>query len=304
MKRFVTKLVVFAALNGLVAVALMAATNHRFASFRQYETDSILLPTPRHTDFGLLIMGTSRARLFTKIKCNLDFLEEQLETKVFGIAIPFGGGIRPEMLYLKNFYRQGNSADTVLLFLDAFTLFAPQPNLEHRFVNYEPLRPDFLWDLIQNGYSRERIFTYIESKFSWRWFTQQPGVVECDPFVIPDPVIDPEKVRLRNESLYFEGLSEHYLGVFSQDLEEILRMVNVHGERMVIAFAPTLLGPQPGIDRVKAKLAELRRFYRFEVYDFTNAVSDLSLYSDYDHLNSEGVKAFFEKDLGPILKGG
>ena len=39
------------------------------------------------------------------------------------------------------------------------------------------------------------------------------------------------------------------------------------------------------------------------MHDFTDAIHDLSLYSDYDHLNSEGVELFVTQFLRPVLQG-
>lgn len=301
MKRLITKLILFGILNASIAAVLIAGTNARFSSFKQYETDSVLLSTPKHTNFGLLIMGTSRARLLTRIKCNWECLERELDRTVFNIAVPFGGGILPEKMYLTSFYQRGNSADTILFFLDAFTLFAPQPNLEHKFVHYEPFRPRFFIQLLENNIPLERIFIYMESKFSYRWFTQTPGVVECDPFRIEEDQIDPERVRRRNDSLYFEGLNETYFDQYAGVLEEILKMATLNNTHVVIAFPPTLIGEQPGMSILLDRLAEFRRYYEFEVHDFTNAIPEIALYSDYDHLNSEGVKRFVVDHLKPIL---
>ena len=231
MKRLIQKLILFGVLNACIAAALLAATEARFSSFTQYETDSVLLSTPKHTHFDLLVMGTSRAHLLTRIKCNWESLERELDSTVFNIAVPFGGGILPEKMYLTHFYQQGNSADTIVYFLDAFTLFSPQPNLEHKFVHYEPFRPRFLLQLLQNNIPLERIFIYLESKFSYRWFTQTPGVFECDNFSITDDEIDADRIRRRNESLYFEGLNETYFDQYTRVLQEILKTAAINNTR-------------------------------------------------------------------------
>ena len=302
MKQFAAKSALFLLVNGLIGVAMLAAVDSRY-HFEQYETDSILLSTPKNTHFGLVILGSSRARLLTRIRCNYELLERELDIEVLNLAIPFGGGIVPEKMFLRNFFDCGNSADTVLFFLDAFMLFSPQPNREHRFVSYEPLRPRFLRQMLTNDMPPERIFTYLESKFAHRWFTQRPGVVECDHGVIRDRQMDAEKVRKRHESLYFEGLSETYFTKYARVLEAILAMAQDNGCRIIIAFPPTLLGEQPGTQRLLQEFEKLRTTYDFEVHDFTNAIRDLGLYSDYDHLNSEGVEVFVTRFLRPVLRG-
>lgn len=299
MKQLIIKAFLLALLNALLGLLVLAVNDSRY-HFQQYETDSILLSTPKNTHFDVVVLGTSRARLLTRVRCNLECLERELG-RTFGLAIPFGGGIVPERLFLDNFFSKGNEADTIVYFLDAFQLFAPQPNREHRFVYYEPLRLRFLWQMMRNGFPPERIFTYVQSKFTYRWFTQAPGEVGCIDRVLTPDRIDPETMKKRVDSLYFEGLSETYFRRYARDLECILDTARSHGSRVLIAFPPTLLGPQPGADRLKKELEALRNAYTFEFFDFTDAVTDINLYYDYDHLNGAGVEQFVTKHLKPAL---
>jgi len=300
MKQFLVKSALLLLLNGVIGLAMLAAVDSRY-DFEQYETDSILLSTPKDTHFGLVILGTSRARLLTRIRCNYELIERELGVEVLNLAVPFGGGVVPEKMFLRTFFDRGNDADTMIFFLDAFMLFSPQPNRRHRFVNYEPLRPGLLWQLLTNDMPAERILAYLDSKFTYRWFTQKPGLVECDHQVIPGGQVDAGKVRERHESLYFEGLSEDFLGKYARVLEEILSMAEDNGCRVIIAFPPTLLGEQPGTPRLLEELDRLGERHEFEVHDFTDAVLDPRLYSDYDHLNSEGVEVFVTQYLRPVL---
>ena len=115
--------------------------------------------------------------------------------------------------------------------------------------------------------------------------------------------MDAEKIRKRHEGLYFEGLSERYFAKYTRVLEAILAMAQDNGCRMIIALPPTLLGEQPGTQRLLDELEKLRATYDFEVHDFTNAIRELRFYGDYDHLNSEGVEVFVTQFLRPVLRG-
>jgi hypothetical protein len=300
MKRFIIKLGAFALVNAAIAGAVLALIDSRYA-FEQFETDSVLLSMPRDAGVGVLVMGTSRARVLTRVRCNFECIERELGCTVFNIAIPFGGGIVPEKIYLGEFYGRGNRAETILFFLDPFTMFSPQPNQDHRFVYYEPLRPSLLLAMARNEIPFRRILIYVQSKFTLRWFTQTAGTVPCD-FETVKGKPDPEKVRLRVESLYFDGLSEAYFAHYAETLRDILEMAKRHGARVVVALPPTLLGPQPGADRLVRQLDEFKKTYPLEFYDFTDAITDTALFSDYDHLNSPGVEAFVKNNLAPALK--
>ncbi|HUW61107.1 MAG TPA: hypothetical protein VMZ06_08880 [Candidatus Bathyarchaeia archaeon] len=299
MKRFVIKLGAFALVNAIIAGAVLARIDSGYA-FEQFETDSVLLSMPHNEEVGVLVMGTSRARVLTRVRCNLECLERELGCKVFNIAVPFGGGIVPEKLYLGEFYGRGNRVRTILFFLDPFTMFSPQPNQDHRFVYYEPLRPSLLLAMARNEIPFRRILIYVQSKFTWRWISQTAGTVPCD-FETVKGKPDPEKARMRVESLYFDGLNDGYFEHYAETLRDILEMAKQHGARVVVALPPTLLGPQPGADRLMRQLDEFKKSYELVFYDFTGVITDTALFSDYDHLNSPGVETFVKEHLKLVL---
>lgn len=299
MIRFVTKLALFAAVNIAAAAVVLSVVDTRYR-FEQYETDSIVLSMPRDADVGLLIMGTSRARLLTRVKCNLECVKRETGLDVFNIAVPFGGGIVPEKIYLEQFYARGNRVRTIVYFLDAFTMYSPVPNRNHRFVYYEPLRPSLLLAMVRNEIPLRRLLIYVQSKFTWRWLNLAAGTVECD-YRTFEKEFKPGRARLRTESMYFDGLNEKHFKHYAQTLRDILALAKSQGAGVIIAFPPTLLGPQPGAERLCALLDEAKRTWPLEFYDFTGAVADPALYSDYDHLNSPGVEIFVKQHLAPVL---
>jgi len=300
MKRFAIKAVAFILINILIGGAVLTVVNSRYA-FKQYETDSILLPMPRDTHYGVLIMGTSRGQLFTRYKDNLETVETAFGANVYNLSIPFGGGILPSKMFLTTFFERGNRADTVLYFIDPFVMFSPKPNREHRLVNYEPLWPTFLWQMVKNDMPRERIVTYIQSKFTKRWFTQTPQLMTRNNKRMHDDQVNPEKVKMRNDSLYFDGLNEQHFQTYAAVLDDILERANHEGCRVILAFPPTLLGEQPGSDRLLAELEKLHKKRTFEFHDFSNTIQDPAQYFDYDHLNSDGVEKFTKEYLKPII---
>jgi len=301
-KRFAGRLGLFVALNAAIGILVLAAVDARYA-FEQWQTDSLLLSTPRDTHFDLVILGTSHARLFTRIKHNYDFLSDALDMQVFNLAIPFGGGILLEKMYLRNFFERGNRADILLYFLDPYVFFSPLPNKYHKFVYYEPLRMSFLLEMIRNGMPFERVFTYIRSKFTYRWITQEPVLIAYESATLADwgIALEPKRMRARAESLYPDGLSQGYFQYYSPMLGEVLEMARAHQCRMILAFPPTLLGHEKGAPQVLELIEGYRKQYDFEFCDFTAAIDDVDLYYDYDHLNSPGLEAFVTRFLEPVL---
>ena len=301
MIRLVSKLGLLLGVNAALGVGLLVlidAGRH----YEQWQTDSVLLATPRNTEFDLVVLGSSRAKLYTRLKPNLECLERELDMRVLGMATPFGGGIVPAQMYLANFYERGNRVKNILLFLDPFVMFSRGPNEGHKFVHFEPFRLRFLWKMARHGFGHRRIMAYVRSKFSLDWLTQKPAEVGYHTRALTPDDLDPVRMQMRMNSLFPDGLNEANFKHYARSLEQFLDMAQRNNARVIIAFPPTLLGPDPGRPSVLALLEEYRRRYEFEFHDLTTAVVDPGLYSDYDHLNSMGVEHFVSRFLKPLLR--
>jgi hypothetical protein len=301
MTRFIIKLFLIVGINVAIAMGILAVVDSR-RSFQQWETDSILYATPRNADFDFVCLGTSHARVFSEFKGNYDFIVRELGMTFFNLAVPFGGGILPGKMFLEYFFGKGNRTKSIILFLDPFMMFCDGSNRYHRFVFYEPFRPRFLTELIQNDIPIQQIITYVRSKFGRYWFARQPLVRERDPRVVKPKDNDAELAQKRTEILYPDGLEDATFRRYCADLVEILEMAKRHGSRMIIIFPPTLLGPELGAPWVLEFLDQCKSRFTFEFYDYTSALQDLSLFADHDHLNSKGVEHFAKKYLEPILR--
>ncbi|HOZ46161.1 MAG TPA: hypothetical protein PLO37_07250 [Candidatus Hydrogenedentes bacterium] len=302
MKPCAYKLVWLAAFNAALGMAFLVLVDMG-RDLDQCQTDSVLLAMPQDTQFDLAILGSSRAKLFTRIRPNIECLERTLGTRVFGMATPFGGGIVPAKLYLDSFYAQGNRADTVLLFLDPFMLFCRGPNEGHKLVYWEPFRFSFFVRMVREGFDYRRLVTYIRSKFLWNHIAQKPIELGRHDETLSSDLLDPERMSMRMNSLYPDGLDPAQFTRYAKTLRDVIATGQRQGARMIIAFAPTLLGDDPGRPMVAAFLDELQAQHEFEVYDFTHAVADPGLFADYDHLNSAGVEEFVSRTLKPLLRG-
>jgi hypothetical protein len=301
LKKFVLKLCLLVGVNVVGALTVIIAVDST-RSFEQWETDSVLYVTHKNVHYDFVTLGTSRARIFSEFKGNCDYIHDELKMRFLNLAIPFGGGILPEKMFLEYFYARGNSADCVVLLLDPFTLFSDGSNLYHRFVFYEPFRPRFLLELFQNKYPIQRIITYVRSKFGLYWFQRAALVKEQDPRVATRNESDAETAKKRMDSLYPDGLNETAFVHYSKVLEEIFAMAKAHSARMIVITPPTLLGPEPGAARLKEFLDQCGSRYSFEFYDYTNVMQDYSMFADHDHLNSNGFRFFTKNYLEPILR--
>ena len=301
MKRFLIKISLLVGINVAIGMIVMTVIDAR-RSFQQWETDSILYVTPKNESYDFVSLGTSRARVFSEFKDNHDFVVRELGMRYLNLAISFGGGILPEKMFLKYFFDRGNHTKAVVFFLDPFMMFSDGSNRYHRFVYYEPFRPMFLLELFRNDIPIQRIITYVRSKFGSYWFVRGPVVKERDPRVAQRNDTDAEMKLKRMDSLYPEGLDGDIFKGYCEDLVEILGMAKDHGARMIIIFAPTLLGPEPGARWVTEFLDTCKPRYEFEVYDYTDLIQDYGYFADHDHLNSRGFEFFVKQYLEPILR--
>ena len=300
MKRLLFKLILLASANAAVGLAILQLADARH-SFEQWQTDSVLLATPRDTAFDMVILGASRVKLLTRIRSNLDCLQRELRMKVLGMASAFGGGIVPAQMYLSNFYERGNTAGIVLISLPPSILFSRGPNQDHKIVYYEPFRFDFLLKMVRHGFGYRRIITYVRSKFTPAWLLQRPVPLANAWRTLTPEDVTPRRIQMRIDSMYTDGLDEARFKEYAKVFEDILGMARGHGARVVVIFAPTLLGEEPGTPKVRSLLAELGKRHAFEFYDFTNVLTDPSLYADLDHLNSKGAEQFVTRCLKPVL---
>lgn len=290
------------AVNVALAWAVLWATGS-YRSYAQWETDSILYATPRNTPFDFVSLGTSRTRIFSEFKANHDFVAHDLGLRFLNMAIPFGGGILPERLFLENFFDRGNSAKTVVVFLDPFVLFSDRLNREHRFVYYEPFRMRFLIKLMANRFPAERIMTYVRSKFGRYWFERDPMTKDRDERVVDMAHTDPAAQRKRMENLYPEGLNASHFARYSREVVRILDMASDHGSQALIVILPTLLGEEPGHKQTIAFLEQCRAQRPFMLYDWSKTMQEARFFADHDHLNHEGFKHMAQHFLLPALKG-
>lgn len=301
-RRFIARAGLLAAINIALAWAALWATGS-YRSYAQWETDSILYATPKNTSFDFVSLGTSRTRIFSEFKANHDFVERDLGLRFLNMAIPFGGGILPERLFLENFFERGNNARAVVLFLDPFVLFSDRLNREHRFVYYEPFRMRFMAKLILNRFPAERLMTYVRSKFGRYWFERDPLIKEKDERVVDTAHTDPAALRKRMENLYPEGLSESNFTRYSREVVRILDMAANRGSRAFVVILPTLLGKEPGHERTMAFLEQCRAQHPFTLCDWSETMQEARFFADHDHLNHEGFKYMAQYLLLPALRG-
>ena len=298
--RFLAKGAVFLLLNLLGLVALIGAPSAYVArqEFRNGTTESNLLMMPSGADFDLVMLGSSHGRNFSR-DGNHERVEEALQGRFCNLSVGAGGGVVPALASLSVFYARGNSAAHVVYLIDAWIFHARAWNEANPFPQGEPFALDLLYYLVRGGMDPSRLRDYFTSKLSSSWLRTNPRLNDMKP---PVEFIDPASVENRLEILYPEGVDpvrfRHYVDVLRQVVQTAAR----NGSRVWLARPPTLLGEEPGSAMLTGFLEELPEpFPQVEVLDTSTALTELSLFEDLDHLNSEGVSVYSAQILRPAL---
>ncbi len=300
MRLFIIKSVLFVALNVAVGWAVLTLHDVRL-HYARWETDSVLLTTPKHSAFDVAFLGSSHAYQFSRLRKNKEATERELGMRVANLALPTGGGIRPARFLLEHFCEQGNRAKQVVYFLDPFVFYSTGANDSHKFIYFEPLRCSFLKKLIVNRYPLRSILTYIRSKFSYDWFFQQAEPLDEQPYVLEPEAVDPARIQVRMKSLYGDGLREENFLRYAGEFKKIADYCREKGMAFHVIVPPTLLGPEPGAARMFAWLDEQKAAGGFDVHDFSGAMPDRKDYYNLDHLNTPGVERFIRDFVRPVL---
>ena len=162
---------ILAAINVLLGLLVLQVHDGRL-HYTPWETDSVLLCMPEDTAYDLVVLGASHAYLLSRFEEHHAMMEETLGMRTFNMAMPSGGGVLPARLYLETFLERGNTARHAVYFLDPFVFFSPACNEAHKLVYFEPFQFRFFWKLLRNGYPVRRLFTYLQSKFTYAWLFQ------------------------------------------------------------------------------------------------------------------------------------
>lgn len=293
------------ALLGVLCTSLIwgvLAAHDATLHFANWETDARLLNMPSNATRDYVLLGSSHAYLLSRFRDNAALTESILGGSVENLAMPSGGGIRPARLYLEEFLARGNQTKHVIYFLDPFVFYSPGPNDQHKFVYFEPLQARFLLRLIGDGYPPRQIFAYGRSKLSYGWFFQKAEPLIAHTGTVDEASRTPDRIALRMDSLYMDGLREAYFLRYATELERIMTLCESRDIPLDLVTMPTLLGPEPGDARMREWLTTMAATHLFRSVSFVDAMRDGQWFYNLDHLNTAGVEYFLRTLLEPWLE--
>ncbi len=272
--------------------------------FAPWEIDALMPVLPEDESRDVVLLGSSHGYVLSRFRDHHAIVETETGLSVFNMSMPSGGGVRPARIYLDYYFDEGNTAEQVCYLLDPFAVFGEGGNDGHKFVYFESFRPSFLMHLIKQRYPARRILTYVQSKFTYAWWTQDAELMIGHEGTMAVKPYTPALIQKRMDSLYQDGLSEAYFEKYSAELEAIMARCVAEGSKLTLIMPPTLLGEEPGEAKLLAWLAEKEGQYDFTFHDWVDVYADdLEFFYDLDHLNTNGVERFVKEYLGPVLQG-
>ncbi|MDD2390406.1 MAG: hypothetical protein PHP23_11820 [Desulfobacterales bacterium] len=302
-KKFIIKVLVFGVLNlGIMAGLLYSFSGRsRDIHLNNWETESNLLVMGKNTHYGVAILGTSRARVFSR-DSNHRRVEQILGKSVINLSKGGGGGLMPAELHLSHFFDQGNTADHIIYLIDPWVFFCSINNENNNFfLRDEPFEISIFWKLIARHYPLDRIVSYLQmiAKKDWKNFTRYdaPGLTENTL-----AAIDPEKLqeaRAHYLSLYRDKNFEKY----SRLVDTIDALVKKNNSTITYIMLPILIPDFPGVEKVDKKLKAAACEPHVRYYNLVERVQDKRYYYDHMHFNKTGISYFTKNYLKPILQG-
>lgn len=298
MKELCTKAILFFSINLLLGLVVIEIPE-RLHDWDNANTDSNLRVIPEGTEFDYLVLGTSRARVLSRGQGHA-LLEKELGGKTLNIARGGGGGIAPTALYYDWFLSRGNKAGVVIYAVDPFVFFSDLWNEERFFAEDEPLRFGFLLSMVQQSMGFPVILNYVQSKFTLARLQDRPHHTGKKGKHLER--IDPGAVLKRLEVLYPSGCPDDSFSKYSGRFHSLVHRIAETSGELWMVFLPTLLGPEPGHERVAALCRRLEaRHPNVHFMDFVDGMREPGFFYNHDHMNDDGTKEFAGRYLKPLL---
>jgi hypothetical protein len=303
MKRYLINTTIFILAFFILVFALAYLSSQVIYNkgFENWEAESNLLMMKSDHDYGLLIMGISHARNFSRHKNHLR-IEKILDREIINIGIGGGQcGANDQLFFLKYFYNRGNKANQVLYVLSPTLMTKGFSNKASNTFKLEPFRFDFFVQYLDfktdNKY--ERLFYYIKSKFSRKWMRLKPSSLESKKAALED--LDSTKIKEGLKLLLVDGERVDEFQRNSITVEETIKLAKANNSEVIFIIPPALFGKWFGHFAVMDFLKAMNEKYGTAYYDFSESVLIPEYYYDHHHLNSVGIDYFTENFLKKVL---
>lgn len=303
-KIFIFKIILFGSLNlGILAGLLWHSSGqHRDIHLSYDESESNLLVLGENKHYPVVLLGTSRGRVFSR-DGNHAMVEQILEEEVANLSKGGGGGLMPAEVHLSYFFHRGNTTDHVIYLVDPWVFFSAINNEDNDFfLRDEPFELFIFWKLITDRYPSDRIFSYLQmiAVTDWKKISRYaaPGLTEG--------------TLQKMDAKKMEEARQHYLSKYDLDnfdkysgkVNDINQLVKKNKARITYVMLPLLMPDFPGLSEVDKLLTETASHEKgVKYYNCASCVQDIRFYYDHMHFNKKGIEYFTRNCLYPIVHG-
>jgi hypothetical protein len=298
MIKVILRLGCFFGFNLLMLILFLGIQNVSGTERKNNETESNLLITPKYKHYDYVFLGTSHGRTFSRYG-NHQRIESILESTVLNLSLGSGGGVLPALTSLEYFVRRGNSATTLVYFLDPWVLYYRKYNENHVFVHNEPLSGQFALLLLKNGFDKIRLLEYIRTKYQSTWRHQSPDLTIADTSVVK---WSDSLANLTMKGRSPGPLDTNQFRIYCKTLRQIFEIAKSQNMKIKVVIPPTLIGETPGHREMVKELEVLQSQIGVSFVDHTSVINQVGLFSDHDHLNTQGIVTYTTDYLKPFLR--
>ncbi len=278
------------AILSLLGIFLFSWTYTSQFTYSNAETEANLPVLKDSTDYDVLMLGISHARIFSRHR-NHERFEAETGKSMINLSQGGGfGGLDNQLLHLNYFLEKGNSADELVIVLSPMLMFNRNTDRTRVAFEREPFDPHFFRHVAENGVENryQQLGYYLRSKLFWTWITTRPASLDRMDKQIGG--LDSAAMARTMPGAYPYGLDPDQFIDRSAVADSILRVAFQHGMSITVVMPASLFGKWPGHDETVAWLESRREEFDLRIVDLSERwVMQTEYFYDHHHLNTDGV---------------
>jgi len=264
-------------------------------TYTNAETEANLPILTHDTHHDVLMMGISHARIFSRHR-NHERFEDKTGKSMINLSQGGGfGGLDNQLLHLKYFLEQGNTANELVIVLSPMLMFNNSTDLTRVAFEREPFDPNFFGFVAENGVENryQQLGYYLRSKLFWTWITTKPTSLERMDKRIDG--LDSAAMARTMPGAYPYGLDSAQFADRSAVTENIFMVAQQNGMKITVMMPASLFGKWPGHDETMDWLDQKKDTYDLRIIDLSDRWEmQTEYFYDHHHLNTDGVMKAIE----------
>jgi hypothetical protein len=308
LRRFLRLAIRFALVGAVLYLAVYAAAERLVYRYAVRNRFFIVRTAPAASQYDFVILGASHAGVFDYRDMNHQ-LEQMSGAKIVNLSI-VGGGIVPNRLTFDYFLTRHRTSH-LLYVVDSFAFYSPQWNeerLEDRrlFVRapFDPALSRLLFAIPgARGVALDYTLGFSKINNPDRFAPDVPADegARFDRRYRPVPQLDEERLEYLYPKTIDPDTFARYLGQF----ETLISDARARGIGVILIKPPIparIYRQLPSEAEFDSALGGVLTRQGIAVHDFSAVDNGEALFQDTDHLNRDGVLAFFGDTMAPLLR--